>query len=313
MRYVGKLVEIVRERTKNLDFKIDAVTGVTTSGISTNLILEYFNQAQSHLQAILLNVMPNSFIAQKIINCVAEQEEYSIPDHLFADNKIVAVEYSGSNTTLDDFYPLDQGTIRDRRTHKGTPLFYILRSGRILLNPIPQSSAGRVRVSYYRELDGLDIRRGQVSAVTIASGEITALSVTTGTADAFELPDAQYICICDKYGTVKTYNIAITNYNSGTGAFTLDGNHTLATGETAAVGDYVTINQYSTTHSKLPHNCERYLMLYAQKRLLTTDESDTSVEEDAELRTIEADILNTFAEETRDIRFIPIVDEEIMF
>jgi hypothetical protein len=49
-----------------------------------------------------------------------------------------------------------------------------------------------------------------------------------------------------------------------------------------------------------------------QKRALTIDESSTSVEEDIELKTIEQDILASFAENSRDIQYIPIDDEEIM-
>ena len=53
-------------------------------------------------------------------------------------------------------------------------------------------------------------------------------------------------------------------------------------------------------------------MLYAQKRLLQTDESNSSVEEDTEILKAEQDILNSYADESRDPEYIPVLDSEIL-
>jgi hypothetical protein len=52
--------------------------------------------------------------------------------------------------------------------------------------------------------------------------------------------------------------------------------------------------------------------LYAQKRILITDESNTSLEEDNELQVVKQDIINSFADESRDVQYIPVLDPFLM-
>lgn len=312
MRRIDQLIDLVRERTRNLNFSRDS-SGNILEGISDNLILEYLNQAQDHLQAAILAVYPNEFIAEKTPSIVANQEGYTIADRVFVNNKIVTVECR-STSNLSDYYILDQGTFRDRDTDSGWPKYYIRKGSTILLNPIPSTSQGNLRIVYYRELDDIDIRRGTISSHTASATTLTALTLSTTGDDDIALADADYLCVNDRYGTVTMYNIPISSYASGTGVVTLvGGSFTFATGETIADSNYVTIGKYTTTHSKLPDNSERYLLLYAQKRILTTDESNTSVEEDAELIKIEQDIVNSFADESKDLEYIPILDSNIMW
>ena len=309
-------IRLVRERTKNLDFTVDA-SGNTTSGISDTRIIQYFNDAQDHLQAAIITLFPNEFIVQKEISIVANQEEYTIPDHVFINNKIVCVEYNSNNNSTD-YDTLRQGTIRDRNTAKGWPSYYIRRSGKILLNPIPQSSQGKIRVSYYRELDDLDIRRGKISAVSgVTSTTFTNIDLTDTdpvpdeTSKPINLTNTDYICTVDRYGAVKAYAIPVNTYTTSSDLLTPTAAHVFGTGETVAVGQWVVFGKYATTQSALPDNCERYLLTYVQKRLMTTDESNTSLEEDAELKTIESDILNSFSEESREPDYITLLDTEI--
>lgn len=318
MRRVDLLIDIIRERTRNVNFSRDSSTGEVLEGVSNELILEYLNAAQDHLQAIVLATYPNEFIVQKEIPLVGDQEEYTINDHVFLNNKLVCVEIRSSSDARD-YYVLDQKSPRERNTTKGFPSFYIRRSGKILLNPIPQSTQGMIRPSYYREVDDLDISRGVITDSASTSGNLDSVTVGTGSADSYALGRAEYISICGPYGEPKFYNIPVESYDSSSGVITVHSQYVYnisdnsITGSGVTTGDTVTIGKYTTTRSSLPDNCERYLVVYAQKRVLVSDHENNSLEEDAELKTLEADILTSFADESRDVKFIPILDPEIMW
>jgi len=311
VKRVDQIISSIRERTRNLNYSRDATTGEVREGISDDLILEYLNEAQDHLQASILAVYPNEFDKTIVIPISGGQEEYEITDRIFINNKLISIQYRASGGD-SDYSPLDQLMFRDRNTTRGYPSYYIRRGNKILLNPVPQSSVGDIRVAFYRELDDVDIRRGTISSHTATATQLTALTLQTSDDDALSLANADYLCINDRYGTVTMYNIPITSYDSATGVVTFSA-FTFATGETIANGDYVTVGKYTTTHSKLPDNCERFLRMYAQKRVLITDESATSMEEDGELVNIKQDIITSFADESRDIKMFPIVDVDIMY
>lgn len=310
MRSIDKLVALVRERTKNIDYTYSPATGVTTSGISTSLILDFINAGQQHLQAAILAQFPNEFVESVTIPLIGGQEEYSIPDNLFANNKIISVQYSQHGAT-QDYYDLPQGNIRDRDTRRGTPRFYVRRSGKIFVNPIPQSSVGSIRIEYYRALDTLDIRRGQIQTKT---GDLTSITLNSATRGLFpyELMVSEFVSVNRHDGTPTCYAIPITAYDSSTGILTVASGYSIPAGSTIDANSYVTIGKYSTTHSKLAANCERYLITYASKRVLSTDTSESSIEEDAEVRVIETDILQSFAAESRDVTYFPVLDHDIL-
>lgn len=311
MRKLATLIAIARKRTKNEDYEIDTTTGATVSGIPDELFCEWANDAQDHLQAAIIAAFPNEFITQQVINIAANTESYAINDNVFINNKLVCVEYSNSGNA-SDYIVLDQGTIRDRQTYSGSPAFYIRRSGQILLNPIPSTSRGTIRVSYYRELDDLDIKRAQVNG-TPATNVITVDSMST--VEQLRVNAAEYLSVCDIHGTPMLYGAKISTSGALT-TITLEANVStyLLSGFTLANLDngQVVLHKYGTTHSQLPQNCERYIKTYMQKRALTIGESNTSLEEDAELLKIEEDILESYKDESRDVEFIPVLDEEIL-
>lgn len=307
MQYVGDLITLARQRTGNVDYS-------ATSGIPDSLMVRTVNHAQSHLQAAILAVFPNEFHTKLEISLTSGTQEYTITDNVFMNNKIVLVEYSQSGNATD-YYPLRQGHVFDVRTSQGQPEFYVRRNGKIVLSHVPSTTSGKIRVTYDRAVDALDIRRGTVNGTP--SG--TTLVVTNP--DEASLPlnftTAEYFCISNRFGDVLLYNGKISSYDSGTNTITGAANIStyLVSGYTLAnlASQYITFGKYSTTHSKLPEPCERYLEVYLQKRALTLDESETSLEEDAELKMIESDILNSYTEESRDVDYIPILDRESYF
>jgi hypothetical protein len=190
------------------------------------------------------------------------------------------------------------------------PTQYILRDGAILLNAIPNATQGAIRVNYYRELDDLDISRGTVV------GTPTTHHIVTSGMDITSLPtnitNADYVCINDKWGNCMLRNGLVASWSTPDISLAADvstylvGSYTLAN----LAGGFITFGAYSTTHSKLPDICERYIKVWMQKRAMSHGESNSSMEEDGELKTIELDILNQYADETNDIQEIPVIDEE---
>lgn len=317
MRYVGDIIIPVRKRTANLELTLGSSSSViedVTEGIGDQSILEYLNDAQDHLQAIIVNSFPKEFVASKTISVVANQEEYTIPDNVFVNNRLITVKYSPTGNARD-YYRLPPQPLSRRNTDTNTdPSFYIRRNGKILLNPIPTNASATIRPEYYRELDNLQVRAGQVTARTLSATQLTALTISTSS----DLPNLisnssdKYLCVCDADGVVKMYNVPYTSYASGTGVFTLNA-FTFASGETVAVGDYITIGKYTTTHSALPNNCERYLKVYAQLRMLQTDSSQDWKDEASELSRIESDILDSFGDTDEDVHDFPVLDDDILF
>lgn len=318
MRRVDKIVYSAREQSKNLDYEIDATTGATVSGISDDVFLEWVDHAQDHLQAAILASYPNEFVESITINLVGGTDEYSILDRVFVNNKIISVEYSHSGRD-SDYMPLDQGSFRDRNSDSGYPRFYIRRGRKIIVNPTPSDSSGTLRVHYYRELDDLDIRRGVVNGVPSGSALVVngATDAAPSAVEELRFAAAEYVCICNALGEPMLYNAQVVSYNAGSNTFTFAAavSTYLITGYALADLDnqYVTLKAYSTTHSKLPDNCERYIQTYAQKRGLSNDKQNADITEDAELLLMERDILQSFAEDSRDIQGFQIIDEEIMW
>ena len=135
--YIGKLIEqIIRPKTGNTSYSVNSSTGETTEGISNNLIVSFVNDALAFLQSRIIAVYPGEFVEEDIQNTVVDQEEYTIDDNVFLNNKFISVEFSRTGN-LDDYYPLPPASLHERRTSSGVPYQYIRRNGKILLNPIP--------------------------------------------------------------------------------------------------------------------------------------------------------------------------------
>lgn len=313
MKSADEIIRRARYRTKNSNYGYTPATGVYTSGISTELFLDAINDAQDHLQAALINAGTNLFIANSEISCVGSQQDYTIPDRVFGGTNILAVQYNSNNNSTDYGGPLRKFEPRDRVSLLGAVGGYIPYSGKISLLAIPDSSGGRIRPEYYRELDDLDIRRGQVTAAPV--GAVIQLNAAP-VPDQYQIENAEYICICDRWGTVKMRNGLFSSYNAGLRQITLAANVNtyLVTGYVLAdlASCYVTVGKYTSTHSGLPDHCERYLRVYTQKRVMTSADDATSIEEDAELVKIEMSILDTYADEDRDVEEMTIIDDEIM-
>ncbi len=300
--YIGTLIsDIIRPKTGNTTYSVNATTGVTEEGISQNLILGFINDALSFITSRIISVYPGEFTAEDIQNVVSGQEEYSFTDNVFLNNKFISVEYS-HNGSADGYDLLPPAGLHQRNTKAGTPYQYIRRNGKLLLNYIPNNNFGKLRVNYYRALDKLNIRRGQITSKTA-----TTITLDNDTwLDSFDLANAQYICIVDSLGVVQDYNVLVSSYDATTRVITIP-SQTL----TAVAGNYIVTGKYQSTHlpEDKPTRLLDYCKAFAQARIYNTDSSTDEINEMKEVKDILIDIVDQFTEMTEDIQDIPITDD----
>jgi hypothetical protein len=306
MKRINFLLTQARKMTHNETFS-------DTEGIDNDELLEYMNDGQDRIFGRIVAVHPNLFIKEKEIDAVAGQESYNLPSDVFLNNKVTSVEYSHSGLAAD-FVPLTKDVVYNRSPDSnGIPSRYIMRSGKFLASPIP-STAGKFRVSYVRKIQRLDLRRGRVESVTLNSStlQITALTIDAGQVDYdFEaIQEADYLCVVDRDGEIQMADIMIDSLADSTGVLTINSGFVYASGETIAVGDYIVIGKNTSTHSELPDNCSRYLTEYLGKKINHRDSSDDFETSNKELKGMEDDIVDSFAEIEEDIIYIPEINQD---
>jgi hypothetical protein len=312
LRSIEKLIAVARERSGNIDYGYDKSTGAITSGLTQDFFVEAAKEAQLHLQQQIIAIKADLFLTNEETSLVANTETYALSGRLFGDTKVKAIQYSADGNSIN-YLPLRQATFAERDSSSAlAPEFYIPQANVIYLNPITTVSAGKIRTTYYRQVDDLDIRRGSISGTP--SGTSIILSATN--CFDYDLGLADYICVNNQYGDVLLYGGKISSYNSTTHTLTLAANVStyLVSGYTLAnlASQYVTIGRYSTTHSKLPDVCEPYLKTYMQKRAYNRNQHTGSLFEDQELTTMRTDILSAYSEKTEDVTEVPILDPYIL-
>lgn len=311
MRYIDSLITESRTDTNNTDFS-------STSGINTEDFVRYLNFGQERLQSLILQQNPLTFQKEIVINVVAGQREYVIPDNVFMGERIVNVEYTSTGDDRNYFKITELGLSFRTNYPSNYASHYIRRNGAIILQPEPLTSQAKLRVTYERQLDKLDLRRGTISAVSLAGSVVSSITVniaTVSTDSSGLLTKAEYICINNKNGGVLAYGIPINGYNVATGAITIDGgSFTLQSGESIPVGSYVTVGQYSTTHSKLKDICERYLICYCNWKIAGRDSTEGNKYKviSSELETIEAELIQNYQTADKDDSFIQIANPDLI-
>jgi len=304
---VDLLLTLARKSTENEEFS-------STEGIDDDLLYQYINDGQYRLLSKITEQHQSVFVKQSPnIDVVIDQEEYTLPDDVFLENRISLVEYSHTGLSRD-FIKLDKKNIQERDPNSsGSPSFYIRRSGKVLLQPIPNSSTGAIRVNYQRRVAELSPRIGKVSAVTLNTSTKTITSLTLDVADSTfnhdKLIAQDFICAINVLGDQQMVQIQIDDVNITTGVVTVTSSFVFNTGETISVGDFITGGFSSTTHSELPKVCERYILGYLIWKIMKKDSSEDSTEQSQELQSMERDIVSSFAEPDDDITFV--IDLEV--
>ncbi len=306
MLRIDLLLDEAKSSTENTESTAD-------TGVPDSEYLRAFNDAQVKIHSAILLQNPRILIKEKLITGVANIEALDLPSDVFGTTRIVKVEYSVTGNERD-YYKLDSAVTEERQTGgQGMPSYYIRQSQQLLIQPAP-TTAGVFRVTYEKVLPKLDLRRGRVLTVVLTSTGITSLVLdpTISTSDDITVMNrAEYLCVVSKLGVIKMKNIPITEVNSSTGEVTVE-TFSFEDGETIAVGDYVVAGAFVTTHSELPDICERYLLAFANWRILKRDSSNDSSEAGQELSDILADILATYARSDKEVHSVPIIDTEFM-
>jgi len=305
LRRTDLLITQVRKQSENTDFS-------DTTGIGDDEVIQYLNDAQHRLQTVILAQHPAVFLTESVQNTEARKETYDLPSDAYIGNKVTNVEYSSTGNELN-YYPLRLGNLKNRASGRyGAPMLYIRQSGKLLLVPTPDSNHAKLRITYVKRIDQIDIRRGIISSVATSGTTITSLigdlSATTYL-DLTALGQAEYICIADNYGVIKMRNLPITAINSTTGAITISPTFNFLSTESIAANDYIITGKDTSTHSELERNCERYLLAYASYRLMRRDSSADAPEENNELIAMEREIAAAYAEVTDDVIEIPLILE----
>jgi len=297
MRSLTKLIDQVRKQTENEEFS-------DFTGIGDQEFIQYLNDAQYNIQALIVQQHPRVFTEEAVIDAVSGQEKYDLPSDCFLKNKVHNVEYSSTGDE-DDYYTLEEDTLKRRNPGiSGSPSKYIRLSGQILLNPQPQGS-GKIRVNYVQRLRELDKKAAQVSSGTVSTSPFTiTLDSVSFDTDTDSLSNHDYICIVDKEGKSVVKNIEITSV--GASSIVCAG-HTLASGESASIpaGSSIVGGKDTTTHSELDISVERYLISYCAWKILKRDSSVDSAEAIAELTAMAQEIVKSYAMVSDDIQFIP--------
>ena len=305
MRRIDLLIDQSRRATENEDY-------TENSGIDPEEFIQYINDGQDRIESAINSKSPMTFIREKEIDIVQNQEAYDMPFDIYMGTNIVNVEFSNSGR-ISDYYRLKQRQIFERiNSSSGSifPSFFIRRNNQVMLQP--PAATGKIRVNYVRKLPRLDIRRGTVLSVSldITNKKINSLILDEGsTLYSEELSSEEYLTVVDRLGNIKMAKVLIDGVASN-GVVTVDSSFVYDSGETIEVGDYVARGNNSTTHSMLSDICERYLVSYMNWKILKRDSSVDSEEQERELSGIESDILNMYSEPDSTHDGIPIINSD---
>lgn len=281
--------------------------------------LQYLNDGQDRIQSLISNTRGTQkiFVQQKIIQAVANQESYTIPDRLLFNKSIENIEFS-YDSTLNNYNSLQKALIANKTTFASDyPSGYYCARGSFFPIPLLSSSSGSFRVMYERSIDDLDIRRAQVQSVSgLTSTTFTNMTLVgisgSGEPDESSTPanltNIDYICVCDYDGNVTAYNIPVLSYDSSSNVLT-PRSFAFQTGETIAAGSYVTFHKWSTTVSQLPDECEKYLLNYCVQAILHRDSSNDWNEQNEMLSKMEKEIVDQMKKQTGEVQYIPQLSE----
>lgn len=267
-RYVGLLIEDSRRDTQNA---ADIPATNQQRGIQDKDFVRGLNYAQRALERKITSLYPFVFQTTQTTTLTANQSTVDITGNLYLNLRIEKVQFS--RTGLDtDYVNLTYKQTTEPVLTPGIPIEWYRSNGDVVLSPPVATAGGKVQITYQRTLDSMALRAGQITAITInGSNQVTAITLNTSTDLSDDLTAAAstdpFLCINDRFGNVKVYNIIFSAYDTGTGVVTLTPTSVLDPTNLPAVGDFVTIGQNTTTHSKLPLDCEQFLIEFCNRKV----------------------------------------------
>jgi hypothetical protein len=291
-RYVQFEIDQVRREART---KVSSETA-STEGVSREAILDFLSAADLKIARKIVNETDSCELdTTQTISLVDGIREYTLNFDMFGPHTIRLVEYSfdGDN---DNYEPIFPTSLTNLYTSESTDIEnYAIRGNSIIVSPVPSNSTGKLRITYPRRPDRLEVRRGKVSSVTSdGTYYLTIVLENDSTLDESLFSSYEFLTINESDGDVVRYSLKYSSYNSSTRTFTLPANTVLVSQGTITSSHYVCVGDYSTTHSKLPRECDDYRIAYGVLQVMKT-RSNVDINEEAQiLAMLEADIIPMF-------------------
>lgn len=311
---------------KSLSAIIEAERADSRNGDTDSIpdvdFVRYNQYAQDRLVSLISEAHNWVFLETVDLAVTASTTLYSLNRNVIFGTRIVMVEYSYDGAERNFRRLMPTPNRYQRLTSPGRPTYYRRRNGQVEIEPPPAVTEGTLRVTYERQRDKVDIKRGKVtgtpaSATINLTDPFTGSTLSTETQALLTATDKsfqRYICISNLDGTRLLTNGVISSSTSGTVVLAANVSTYLESGVVLAdlANMMLTVGKYSSTHSELPDECERYLTEYTNRRVMTRDSNVDWDQVDAGLQEIEQDIVMSFKLPDKDVKSIPISDWAIM-
>lgn len=308
LRYIGLLIGQAREETGETDYS-DSADPNEVNGVPQSVPVQAAREAVIHCQNSLYLASPQIFDIISEIDAVVGQIEYDMPENAYLGAAVASAEYSESGDD-EDFSMLSLSDYAYRTGGSGIPSRFIpYNDGKVLFDPAP-STQGLFRIVHGADLDMPDLRRGKISSVTKDGPMTNYLTIVLDSTDATLDEDAinanEYVCVNDKDGVVKHYNVAFTAYDSTTKTLTLDTSTAVADGA-ISVGDYITVGKFTTTHIKLHNIAEPVVLAFLRRRFYLGKSSVDVQNEEDNIAAFTKEMVSAYRRRVRVQKKIPFI------
>ena len=92
---MGRRTDLLIDQTRRASDNEDVSA---TVGISNEELVQFLNDAQDKLQAVITEQHPDIFVVESTIDLVKGTESYSLPADIYLDNRITNVEFKYTNS-----------------------------------------------------------------------------------------------------------------------------------------------------------------------------------------------------------------------
>ena len=287
MKRLEYLITQVRNSTDNKD----------VNGVSTSEIVSYFNDAQSYITTLIFKNNPYADLFKVQVELPAVSSgEYILPDDCYSTNALSMVEARFADTSNNKGY----SRIKPIMESEFSYIFgYITRDNKVLIsgqNDVAQLQ--NVRITYFKQLPTLDIRRGTIGTV-IANTSVAVTSL-----------DTEVFSMNDHFSTVNAQGDQVVD-----GIYSASTTSPLAISDTTGIvaGQFLVSGINACNKSLLPDVCETYLLDYVRQRIYTRNNYDDTNKQMYFTEQRQAEILSIFSKNKKDDDTIPVTDVEFLF
>ncbi len=306
MRRLELLISQARQESDNTTFADDA-------GLQDSEFIRWGGRAQNVLLLAIQKKKPDILLDEVISSVAVGDLGIDMPARTLLSSRIRRVEFARAST--GDYFPLKKGQLYERfGNDRGTPTYYIRKDQRLLFQQ-PSDTTGTVRATIEKKLPRLDIRRAQVSAVTLDTSARTITDLTfdsTLDIDKETLEAQGYFSVVDKSGAILMAEVPIDSVDQTTGVVVVTPGFVYAEGETLPVGAYICAGPFASNVSQLDDICEDFIVEYMIFRAGIRDSSTDTPELSDDLKEMISEILDSYAEPDGDVDFVPVLDAQYL-